>query len=256
MSKLEVERPHKGIAILRLNRPGRLNALDDDLVQTELPRAIEELDADPSVSVVIFTGAGRAFCSGGDLEGCVGFSLPDAASSEENVRMAGRVPLAIRQMKAISIAAVNGPAVGAGFGLALACDLRFVATDAYFKAPFVEMGLVSDYGVSHFLPHIVGSQDALDIMLTARRVSAAEALDLGLAWRMTDTPVDDALDYARILARQLPQTAAAIRRAVYTGLDVDLETQLLVEEPRLQGIALHSDEFTTRFAEYRASIVG
>jgi enoyl-CoA hydratase/carnithine racemase len=255
MTKVLVEKPHDKIAVVRLNRPGRLNALDDDLVR-ELPRIIAELDANPAISVVVFTGAGRAFCSGGDLEECSGFSLPDAASAEENVRAAGSVPVAIRKMRATSIAAVNGAAVGAGFGLALACDFRFVGSGAFFKAPFIEMGLVADYGVSYFLPRIAGMQPALDIMLTGRRVLATEAKDLGIAWRVSDSPLEDALAYAAILAEQPPVTSAAIRRALYRSLDVDLETQVLVEESRMQGIALHSAEFRQRFAVYRASVTG
>jgi enoyl-CoA hydratase/carnithine racemase len=160
MSKIQVERPQDRIALVRLNRPERLNALDDELAAEELPRVIAELDADPAVTVVVLTGAGRAFCVGGDLEECSGFLLADPAASEENVRMTGAVPVAIRTMRATSIAAVNGPAVGAGFGLALACDFRFVGSDAFFKAPFVDMGLVADYGVSYFLPRIVGTQNA------------------------------------------------------------------------------------------------
>jgi enoyl-CoA hydratase/carnithine racemase len=256
MSKVQVERPDERIAIVRLNRPERLNALDDDMVQRELPRAIADIDADPAVGVVVFTGAGRAFCSGGDLDGCSGFELPDPASSAENVRMTGAVPVAIRNLRATSIAAVSGAAVGAGFGLALACDFRFAGPGAYFMAPFAEMGLVADYGVSYFLPRIAGAQNALDIMLTGRRVPAAEAERLGIVWRVSDAPLDDALGYAAILARQPLVTAAAIRRVLYQSLDVDLETQVLVEEPRVQAIALHSTEFRQRFAAYRASITG
>jgi enoyl-CoA hydratase/carnithine racemase len=254
MSKVELRRPDRTIAIVRLNRPERLNALDDELVQHELPRVINELDADPDVSVVLFTGAGRAFCSGGDLRDCSGFSLPDVASSEDNVRKANAVPAAIRNMRATSIAAVNGAAVGAGFGLALACDFRFAGTDAFFKAPFIEMGLVADYGVSYFLPRIVGMQNALDIMLTGRRVPAAEAKDLGIAWKISDSPLDDALVYARSLAGQLPGASGIIREALYRSVDTDMGTQILSAEPRLQGIALQSDEFRQRFSRYRESI--
>ncbi|MDN3358168.1 enoyl-CoA hydratase/isomerase family protein [Actinomadura sp. DC4] len=256
MTKVQVERPQDGVAIVCLNRPERLNALDDEMVQETLPRVIAELDADPAVTVVVFTGAGRAFCAGGDLEECSGFLLPDPAASEENVRMTGAVPVAIRTMRATSIAAVNGPAVGAGFGLALACDFRFAGSGAFFKAPFVEMGLVSDYGVSYFLPRLVGTQNALDIMLTGRRVPAAEAKELGIVWRVTDSPLEDALEYARDLAARPPVTSSAIRRTLYRSLDADLATQVLVEEPHAQGIALHSAEFRRRFAEYRASITG
>jgi enoyl-CoA hydratase/carnithine racemase len=256
MSKVQVERPQERIAVVRLNRPERLNALDDDMVQCGLPRVIAELDADPAVSVVVFTGAGRAFCSGGDLRGCSGFSLPDVAASTENVRMANAVPVAIRKMRAASIAAVNGAAVGAGFGLALACDFRFAGTDAYFKAPFIQMGLGADYGISYFLPRVTGTQDALDIILTGRRVPAAEAKDLGIVWRVSEAPLDDALAYAAILARQPAATAAALRQSLYHGADADLDTQVLVEEPRLQAIALHSAEFRERFAGYRASVTG
>ena len=256
MSKVEVQRPHENIAIVRLNRPERLNALDDDLIQVELPRVIATLDTDPAVSVVVFTGAGRAFCSGGDLDGCSGFSLPDVASSKENIRIANAVPVASRTMRATSIAAVNGAAVGAGFGLALACDFRIAGTGAFFKVPFAGMGLVADYGISYFLPRLTGMQHALDIMLTGRHVPAAEAKDLGIVWRVSDSPVDDALAYAAILARQPPAASAAIRRTLYRSLDADMESQVLVEESRLQALALHSDEFRQRFGEYRQSIVG
>lgn len=253
-AKLSVEQQKNGVAVVTLNRPERRNALDDALLCEHLPQAISDLDGDPAVSVVVFTGAGDAFCGGADLAGCSGWTQPDSASAEDFVRRTCEVPVAVHQMSTPSIAAVNGAAVGAGFGLALSCDFRFVAPTAFFKSPFILMGLVPDYGLSYFLPRLVGMQDALDIMLTGREVPAQEASELGLAWRVTDAPLDEALAYADTLSAQPRRAAEVTRAALYRSLDRDVETEVLVDEARSQGVALHSAEFRERFEAYRAGV--
>jgi enoyl-CoA hydratase/carnithine racemase len=256
VSKIEIERPHEGVAVVRLNRPQKMNALDDELLCQGLPAAVHAVDEDRSVSVVIFTGTGRAFCGGADLEACSGWTREDPASAEDFVRWTCEVPVAIRKMRPVSIAAVNGPAVGAGFGLALACDFRFVATAAFFLSPFITMGLAPDYGLSYFLPRLVGMSDALDIMLTGRRVGAEEAQRLGIAWKVGDQPLEDALEYAGRLAGQAPRAVAVTRANLYRGQELDVETEILVEEARSQGVALHGAEFRERFATWQRRIVG
>ncbi|MFG1667699.1 enoyl-CoA hydratase/isomerase family protein [Streptomyces sp. Y7] len=255
MSKVELERYGNGVALVRLNRPERKNALDDEMFCELLPGVLDEIEEDPAIRVAVFTGAGDAFCSGADFEGCSGWDLDDAAEAEDYIRKTCEVPVRIRTMSKMSIAAVNGPAVGAGFGLALSCDFRIFADDAHFRTPFILMGLGPDFGVSYFLPRLVGIQDALDIMLTGRRVPASEAKELAVAWRTSPHPVEDALEYAALLARQPTRAASVTRRALYQSEYCDVQTEVLVHEARSQGVAIRSSEFMTLFREYRKSLV-
>lgn len=255
MDKLIVERRPEHVAVVRLNRPERMNALDDDLLCHLLPSAVAELDEDPEVHVIVITGQGPAFCGGADLEGCSAFdAIGDAKASEDFIRWTCELPVKLRTMRTPSIAAVNGPAVGAGFGLALACDWRFVGTAAFFTSPFIEMGLVPDYGLSYFLPRLVGIQAALDIMVTARRVGAREALELGIAWRVGDDPVGDALAYAEQLARRPVRAVQVTRRALYDSEGRDVVSEILQDEARTQAIAMNGEEFRSLFAAYRRGI--
>lgn len=255
MPKIVVETPSPHVALVRLNRPERMNALDDDLLCHELPERFGELERDPGVHVIVATGSGSAFCAGADLEGCSAWDADfDAAGAEDFIRWTCELPVDIRRMGTPTIAAVNGPAVGAGFGLALSCDFRFVAPEAFFKSPFIEMGLVPDYGLSYFLPRLVGIQDAMDIMLTARQVSASEARDLGIAWRVSGDVLDDALAYARILAARPPRATRVTRHALYASESLDVETEVLIEEARSQGIAMRSNEFQELFRRYRSGV--
>lgn len=253
MDQLIIDRTGNGVVVLTVNRPERMNALDDALLTQLLPDTFRELDQDPDVRAVVVTGAGGAFSAGADLDSS-GFKQATTTEAERFVRRTHATPVAVRRLRKPSIAAVEGAAVGAGFGLALACDLRFASPTVRMGAPFISIGIVPDYGVSYFLPRVVGTAPALDILYTGRLVGADEALRLGLVSRITDTPLDDALEVATMLAG-LPAHAVEMTRAnVYRSMELDLETEILEQEVRSQAVALKGSEFPERFAAWNAKI--
>ena len=253
MAGLRVDRPADGVAVVVLDRPEKLNALDDDLLATLVPGTFAELAEDDSVRVVVVTGAGRGFCAGADLDS-QGFGQPTSLESARFVRRTHQGPVNVRVMPQPTIAAVNGPAVGAGFGLALACDLRLASPGARFGAPFVGMGLVPDYGVSYFLPRVVGTAAALEILLTGRLVDADEARALGLVSRVVDDVVGAAVETAAAIAANPPGATQMTRANVYRALELTLEAEVLEQEVRAQAIALHGSEFPARFASWKQRI--
>jgi enoyl-CoA hydratase len=184
---VSVARPRPNVALVTLNRPERMNAMAFD-VMLPLREALEAVGNDNEVRAVVLTGAGGAFCSGADLEdpGRVpdigGLTLSTIAL--RSMELLERVIAAVRAMHQPVIAAVNGPAIGGGFCLALACDIVVAAESAYFRAAGINNGLTaSELGLSYLLPRAVGSQRASEIMLTGRDVDAAEAERIGLASR-------------------------------------------------------------------------
>src|SRR3954449_4023537 len=161
VSYVKVERPRAGVALVTLDRPERMNAMAFD-VMIPLREALEAVSGDNDVRVVVLTGAGGAFCSGADLEdpgrvpGIDGLTLPTIAL--RSMELPEAVIVAIRRMPQPVIAAVNGPAIGGGFCLALACDIRVAAEPAYFRAAGIANGLTaSELGISYLLPRAVGS---------------------------------------------------------------------------------------------------
>jgi enoyl-CoA hydratase len=187
MSFVRVERPRDGVALVTLNRPERMNAMAFD-VMVPLRDALLEVSHDNDVRVVIVTGAGGAFCSGADLEdpgrvpGIDGLTLPTIAL--RSMELLDDVILTIRRMHQPVIAAVNGPAIGGGFCLALACDIRLAADAAYFRAAGITNGLTaSELGLSYLLPRAIGSARAAELMLTGRDLPADEAERIGLVSR-------------------------------------------------------------------------
>ncbi len=191
-----LEAPVGGVAVLRLNRPAQLNALDDDTA-LEIGRLLDQVGADDACRVLILTGAGRGFCAGFDL--ALAGDAPGSEGGETQAWMkrqelfAGLVTR-LRGLRQPVIAAVNGPANGAGLGMALAAEIRIAARSASFNSAFVKVGMSScDIGVSWLLPRSVGMSRAFEIMLTGRMVDAAEAERIGL--------VSEAVDDARLLPR-------------------------------------------------------
>jgi enoyl-CoA hydratase/carnithine racemase len=176
---LRLERPAPGVARLVLDNPAQRNAMSDAMTES-WGRAIEELAADKELRVVVVTGEGSAFCSGGNPAWIAG--EPDAEVDYLRTRMIGfyRAWLAIRRLEVPTIAALNGPAVGAGLCLALACDLRYAAAGARLSVPFVKLGMNPGMAATYLLPNVVGPVNARDLLLTGRTVDADEALRLGL----------------------------------------------------------------------------
>ncbi|MGH3649444.1 MAG: enoyl-CoA hydratase/isomerase family protein [Acidimicrobiia bacterium] len=204
------------VAIVTMNRPKRFNAINAEL-STDLVAALEQ--AAEEARAVVLTGEGQAFCSGADLSGFVDEyqdGHPDLAKHLEEefhpmVRAISECPLPV-------VAAVNGVAAGAGMGIALGCDIRIMASSAYFTSAFTAIGLVPDSGTTWLLPCHVGVSTALDMAMTNRRMGADEALERGLCSAVVDDgeSVDKAIEYAAKLA-ELPTDALVSTRRLIRG---------------------------------------
>jgi 2-(1,2-epoxy-1,2-dihydrophenyl)acetyl-CoA isomerase len=179
----------EGVVTLTLNRPERLNALSTPIMEGLL-EALPRLAQDPAVGVVVLTGAGRAFCSGGDVksmaEGSAERTAPEAVR-----QLRGRMEVSrlLHEMPKPTIAMVNGPAAGAGLSLALACDLRVAGQSAGFFTAFAKVGFSGDFGGSYFLAKLVGTGKARELYYTAEPLDAAQALTLGVVTRSCRTAI-------------------------------------------------------------------
>lgn len=220
-----------GITTIRLDRPEKLNALAGHM-RRDLAEALEVAGAERNVHVVVITGAGRAFCAGGDVAAMA--ELIERHDAEEFSRLLGsarRVVTAIRQMTKPVIASINGPAFGAGFNLALACDLRIAATTASFSQSFAKVGLHPDWGGTYFLPRLVTPNKACELFFLGDTIDAAEAFRLGLVNKLVAP--DDLAAETRTLAERLrdaPALAlAAAKQAIYMSQAADLEEMLRFE---------------------------
>jgi 2-(1,2-epoxy-1,2-dihydrophenyl)acetyl-CoA isomerase len=224
------------LAIMTLNRPDRLNAFDVPRIHT-MWNCMAALGRDSDVRVVVLTGAGRAFCAGGDLA---------AMMKDEPVRPGDRFlelaavfhqfVLEIRTMPKPVIAAINGPAAGGGFSIALACDLRLISESAYLQQAYTTSGLCIDGGGTFSLPRLVGLARALEISMLDERIEASRALELGLVTRVL--PDEDLLPEAKALAGRLAKKAVGnlgrVKRLFNMSHGSSLERQL---ERERQGLA-------------------
>ncbi|MCW2760559.1 MAG: short chain enoyl-CoA hydratase / Enoyl-CoA hydratase [Marmoricola sp.] len=210
---LRLERPAEGVARLVLDNPSQRNAMSDAMTASWVA-AVDELAADRSVRVVVVTGEGSAFCSGGNT-GWIA-SEPEAEVDHLRTRMLGfyRAWLSIRKLEVPTIAAVNGHAIGAGLCLALACDIRYAAEGARLGAPFVKLGMNPGMAATYLLPNAVGEANARELLLTGRTVEAEEARQLGLVTRVF--PADEFDDRVEEIAVGIAGTAPIASR--YTKL--------------------------------------
>jgi enoyl-CoA hydratase len=205
MSFVIVEHPRPSVALVTLNRPERMNAMAFD-VMIPLRDALAEVSLDNAVRVVVLTGAGAGFCSGADLEDSG--VVPNVAGLTRTTIALRSMELlddVIRQLRAMHqpvVAAVNGPAIGGGFCLAMAADIRIAAPDAFFRAAGVNNGLTSsELGISYLLPRAIGSSRAFEIMLTGRDVTSEEAERIGIVSRTV--PAERLLDDCYALAERI-----------------------------------------------------
>jgi len=220
MSFVKIETPRAGIALVTLDRPERMNAMAFD-VMVPLREALEELSFDNSVRVVVLTGAGEGFCSGADLvdPGYLpifdGLTVPGI--SRRAMKVLDDVIRSLRDMHQPVIAAINGPAIGGGFCLAMATDIRIAAEGAYFRAAGINNGLTAaELGLSFTLPRAIGSSRAFEIMLSGRDVDALEAASIGLVSRSVPR------------AELLEQCYALADRIIgFSQLGVELTKQML-----------------------------
>lgn len=240
-----------GIATIRLNRPDKLNALSDAMVEKLFAR-LDEV-ARSQAAVLVITGAGRGFCAGFDLSLADGPGEGDETAfwMARQEKFAGLVTR-IRALPQPTIAAVNGAAAGAGLGLALACDTRIASSQARFNCAFIRVGMSScDIGVSFLLPRAIGTTRAFEMMLTGRMVEAEEAERIGLVLRVT--ALDDLDAEARKLAQAIAENGRMATWMTKRGMWANVEAsslQAAIElENRTQMFMLGSGDLARRASE-------
>lgn len=216
-----------GIATLTLNRPEKKNAFNLNMIR-QWVEALEECRSNPGVKVVVVTGEGNAFCSGGDVGTLKSEDQTPLDSKNFLWKNVHRVALTLEDLDKPVIAAVNGVAVGAGLDMALMCDLRFAADTARFSEGYVKVGLVPGDGGAYFLPRLVGAAKALELLWTGDFIDAQEALRIGMVNRVYpgDKLLDETYSFAERLATGPEVAIRAIKRAVYQCMKTDLRTAL------------------------------
>lgn len=244
-----------GVTLVTLNRPASRNAMTDEIKAILSPALLAFFD-DPDQRCLVVTGTDQAFCAGGDLKA---FSRRQTFE-EAYARMAGSHPWVERMLTAPKpvLAAVNGPAVGAGFGLALMADLVFIADDAFLQPGFSAVGLVPDFGIGLTLPRLTGAMRARQILFDNQKIPAALAVDWGLA--LSSHPranlLDHVMDQARRLAAGPTAALGAAKRLVDQGLRLPV-ADFLKLEAREQAAAFTSDDHAeglAAFSERRAPV--
>jgi enoyl-CoA hydratase/carnithine racemase len=247
------------IGAVTLNRPDKLNAFGGTMRQ-DLLAVLRSAGEDPRCRVVVITGAGRAFCAGGDIEFMSGLQRSRDAESFRKLLDAGRdVIIQIASMRPPVIAAINGVAAGAGCNLALACDYRIASEDARLGQTFVKIGLHPDWGGTWLLPRIIGRSRALELMSTGRMIGAAEALAIGMIDRVVPgtSLAGEAMALAETIAAAPPIAIAGIKRALSLTEANDLASQLALEsehqlraflsEDAAEGMSAFFEKRTPRF---------
>ena len=216
------------IATLTLNRPEKLNAFDVPMLDLWVS-ALQRAQDDADVRVIIVTGAGRGFCTGGDISIMGNNDVLSEIEIKNGFRDGvHRIPRMLARMDKPVIAAVNGLASGAGLDLALMCDLRFAAASAKMGETYARMGLLPGAGGGYFLPRIVGVAKALEMFWGTEMIDAAEALRIGLVNRVfpDDQLMKGTLEFAARVAATAPLAIQMVKRTVYQSAEADLETSL------------------------------
>jgi len=258
MDKELLETIADGVATLTLNRPDRLNALSASIMEGLL-EALPRLAGDPAVGVIVLTGAGRAFCAGGDVKRMAAETVP--RSSEEDIaRLRGRMEVSrlLHEIPKPTIAMVNGPAAGAGLALALACDMRIASESARFVTAFAKVGFSGDFGGSYFLSKLVGTGRARELYFTADPIDASQALSLGIVNRVVrDAELAEAtIGFARKLAKG-PRIALGLMKQNFNAAENGTLAELLDLEARRQietGKTEDHKEAARAFVEKRAPV--
>ena len=246
-----------GIATVTLNRPERRNAFTRSMIDAWAAALADCRDRE-DVRVVVVTGAGKAFCSGGDIQELMGDGLERSAAEQRALigEHVHRIPLTLADMDKPVIAAINGAAIGAGLDLALAMDLRFASASARFAETYVKVGLAPGAGGGHWLPRLVGTAKALELLWTGDAIDAVEAERIGLVNRVVadDALMPETMALARRLADGPTLAIRAIKRLVRNGAGGDLRAGLDRASATygvLGGSADHR-EAVTAFIEKRA----
>lgn len=242
-----------GVATVTLNRPERLNALTFEVYQ-ELKDAFVALDTEPGVRAVVITGAGRAFCSGGDVESIIGKLLGKSRLELLSfTRLTGQLIGAIRKCRRPVVAALNGTVAGAGAVIAAACDVRIAAESAKIAFLFTRVGLSgADMGASWLLPRLVGFGRATEILMTGEFVDAATAERIGLYTRVVpqDKVLHEALVWAEKLARGPSYALGVTKEMLNKEASMSLE-EALEEEARVQAVCMENPTFREAYEAFQ-----
>jgi 2-(1,2-epoxy-1,2-dihydrophenyl)acetyl-CoA isomerase len=253
-----IETISDGVATLTLNRPDRLNALSTPILEGLL-EALPRLSGDTAVGAIVLTGAGRAFCAGGDVKRMAEESI-ERSLEEDVTRLRNRMEASrlLHEIPKPTIAMVNGAAAGAGMALALACDLRIAGQSARFVTAFANVGFSGDFGGSYFLSRLVGTGKARELYYTAEPVDASQALALGMVNRVV--PDGDlretTMGFARKLARG-PRIALGLMKQNFNAAENGTLAELLDLEARRQietGRTQDHKEAARAFVEKRAPV--
>ena len=220
------------VALITLNRPETLNALTPGM-RVSLLTAINDANTNDQVRVIVITGEGRGFCSGGDVKAMNEARRSGQANALDDriAPIRDKVVLAMRNTDKPVIAAVNGHAAGAGMNIALACDIRIASSNAKFGQTFAKRGLHPDWGGTYFLPRIVGMAKACELIWSGRSIDANEAHQLGIVSEVTppDELMNAVFELARSFAAGPPIAIRLAKRAMYRGMDTSLEEALEFE---------------------------
>lgn len=266
----------EGIATITLNRPDRLNAYTATM-SAEVKRAMADATADDAVRVIVLTGEGRGFCAGADMDTLQGIdgSTGETVSAEEREKakndrsdfqsdlgpsladqFRGEFGYMFECPKPI-IGAINGPIAGIGLVMAMFCDVRIAADEAKFTTAFSQRGLIAEYGISWLLPRLIGSANALDILMSARKFTGEEAARLGLVNRSVpgNALMGEVRDYAKNIAETVsPRSMTVMKRQVYQALFEDFNSSLERADKEMVA-SFSSDDFkegVSHFVEKRA----
>jgi enoyl-CoA hydratase/carnithine racemase len=248
------------VATITLNKPDKRNALGDILTPA-LRETLLRLDSDDRVGCVLITGAGEAFCSGGDVSGMSGGSGAVRTKAERIQDLSEKqitLTMRIYELSKVTIAALPGPAAGAGLSIALACYLRVASENAFLMTAFSNIGLSGDYGGSWFLPRLIGLSKAKEMYYTSERVGAKEAFDFGLVNKVfsKETFRDDAFAYACKIANGPTNTLSMMKENLNRSDELSLEQSLRLEARHLIecGSGDEAKEAISAFIEKRKPI--
>jgi enoyl-CoA hydratase/carnithine racemase len=268
-SAIDVERLDDGaIVVATINRPQRRNALDAQTL-VELHRLLDSLNGDPAARAVVITGAGDAFCAGADIKAqpddlidtsaTPQTALQAAATSRVAITLSAQELMAsafekIHRLRQPVIAAINGFALGGGFALALACDIRYATTQATFGAVFIRHGVSAcDMGTSYHLPRLIGASRAAELMLTGRVFDATEAAAIGLVLDVVEGSelLDTAVAKAREIARNSPLAVWMTKETMWQTVDAPSLRHALDIENRTQVMCTATGDLAQSFAAFR-----
>ena len=251
----------EGVALITLNRPEARNALSDKLTPA-LRTQIRERGEDPDVGAILITGAGTAFCSGGDVKGMGGRGPRSQMSPEERLAdlrwRQANLTGALVAVRKPTIAALPGAAAGAGLAIALACDIRIAARSAFVSTGYAKIGLSGDYGIAWLMTRAVGPARARELMFTSERVDAERCERLGLVNRIVEDAKlqDEAFAFAKSLAEGPRLALASIKDNLDDALHIDYATALHREAERLVRASRTADhkEAVQAFVEKRKPV--